>query len=425
MKEKRRKEYESYLLKNLIVDQDEFLEQYNPWQTERANNLINKFLKITSSIDSKQSKDNKIIYNENDFSWLEIEKDYEYAYLIKKPKMTFYKNIHFGIPNHFHGNISKATIFQCLANPNIALEDKKTSPKDLSEFYEKFKSEHVEDVSSDLSNFKDSNSVKNHLFDLNNSILSKEFNNLINKDKDERINLINNQNNLANGHYYLARYYYPMLIKKAPKTNTFNQFRKAYLNSEKLNTLQDVKEKIDRIKLCNLEVFPFRSQNPQLYSKSEDTPLIGKELISYNNKTTLFSPRIILRRIALSIKHNEENKYKNNFEPDIPIFIFRRYEYVWKDLIRRTLKESYDILNEELIDEILIYLEDNYFYYLKDKYTKSRSGGALLINNINYKAKNIPLREEKRELEEQREFDEHYLKLKKAHKTLIFEEDND
>ena len=126
-------EFEKVLLEKTIMDHDEFMRTYNPWQTKRAKQLIGNYLNIMDNNGNHKYDQGDFNFDKESFSWLAIDQELEEQFLNKNTKIKFPKNMHYGLPNHVHGNIDEATIFQCLINPNIDLKDKKKSPKNWTD----------------------------------------------------------------------------------------------------------------------------------------------------------------------------------------------------------------------------------------------------------------------------------------------------
>mgnify|MGYP000876174433 CR=1 FL=1 len=115
-----------------IKDSEELLkiEKYNPWTSENVEDLSSKFLDALEN-------------DYRDFSWLNIEEG------LFELESNQYKNLHYGIPNHVQGNIDISTLFLCLVNPNIALEDKKSN-MDVYSYFKKAKDINSEDSSLNI-----------------------------------------------------------------------------------------------------------------------------------------------------------------------------------------------------------------------------------------------------------------------------------
>lgn len=180
---------------------------------------------------------------------------------------------------------------------------------------------------------------------------------------------------LSEHYYYLGKYFYP-LFGEYNKETTFRKLQ--YKLSESLTNedADELEEKIKKASICNVESFPFRSGNPQLGDDEEAN--FGRELLSYKNNTTLFSARIILRRIALSLKENSK---------ETPAFIFRRFDRAWKNQLIEVLKKDYKVNNDE-INEYINWLEKRYFYTFGNRDVNNMSS-ALINESIQKQDKPI------------------------------------
>lgn len=374
--------FEETILKHAILDHDEFLDKYNPWQTERGKKVIQNFADI---INGKTPSDET---NEENFSWLAIEENFENEFLSDKIReFKIPANIDFGLPNHVKGDIDNSNLFICLTNPNIQVEDKHTVRahnttknykyfiESLTHYFDIFNSD--ADVSSKKENFPSEAEVSIHIIDFNENILKTEFKSLINANLNgEAAQILQNKTVFAQHYYYLGKYFYP-LFGEYNKETTFVKLQRKL--SERLTNedVDELEEKLKNASICNVESFPFRSGNPQL---GDGKGNFGRELLSYKNNTILFSARIILRRIALSLKENSKEK-------ETPAFIFRRFNRAWKNQIIEVLKKDYEVNNGE-INEYINWLE-KYYFYTFGKRNVNNTSSALISENIQKQDKPI------------------------------------
>ncbi|RZI03373.1 hypothetical protein EIG99_03750, partial [Staphylococcus condimenti] len=112
--------FEQNILKHAILDREEFLDMYNPWQTEQGKEVIRNYTNIIH----EQSTDNDV--NKENFSWLTVEDDFKKEFLTgnRDKKVGIPANVDFALPNHVKGDIDYSNLFICLTNPNIQVEDK-------------------------------------------------------------------------------------------------------------------------------------------------------------------------------------------------------------------------------------------------------------------------------------------------------------
>ncbi len=396
--------FEKILLDNTIFNKEEFMAKYNPWAQERATHLINNYLKIMDKENESNYYSGDFNYNSENFSWLAIEEELENKYLKTNKAKDFPKNMHYGLPNQIHGDIDKSTIFQCLLNPNIAILDNKSEPENLEDFFDEFESSDTGDLSAKFSNYSNEERIKEHIVDTESSMLKKELVQLINLEESEINELMSGVKKLKNRFYYLGEYFYLLLTRDIDRNKVLNKLKKELGKEENYYT---VKENVEKIKTCNLEVFPFRSKVPKLGFGSNN---FGRDLVETEANTVLLGARIILRRIALYLQGDLSNKVQ-------PLFIFRRYDLVWKNIIETVLKNDYRV-NDEDTKEMLKEMEDEYFYFFTNRSDKGRSSGK--ISKSNLKKSDNSVSERQRSLKE-----DEFLDLKIKHGTLILENNED
>lgn len=381
--------------KQNIIDLEEFNKKYNPWETEKADKLIEQYAMI---INNKQSFKN--------FSWLNIEEEYK-----KIDDDT--ANINYALPNHVRGDVDSSNLFLCLTNPNIATSDniKKSKAsilehqKYLKEIVDQslnrniFKNISSNDPSSDIKFFQNSNieesktSIKKHIYDYNKSIFSEEIDRMLNYKLYNNIDeykyyikeiLSLDMREIKPVAYYLPAYY-TKLLHSNNGYNGFKETIKTELDSKNSDEVKkyinEIINKAQKVKICDIEAFPFRSQNPRISTDEKNN--IGNKLLNANNKTSLFSVRIIFRRIALFLNGNTSEK---------PAFIFRRFLSVWRNNLLHVLENDYD-LNKEEAEDLIDYLFDDIqlFFGLTDtkKVLNSTSGTISTGNVVGKKNENI------------------------------------
>lgn len=353
--------FNKLIQQKLNLGKSDFLKRYNPWVSNKVDDIIEKFLN-----------------NDDDFSWLDIE---------DKQWEKINNNIKFGIPNHVRGDIEKAELFICLTNPNIDIRDnnkfnsleeyysfgeendksKKSELKNQSEYkiakanFEEAKKRleraqwelaKIDDWSLNKDNFTDHESVKKHIyaFEAEDSILFNELTRF-EEGKVEDLDQV----------YYLS-HYFDQMIKDAYCLKTGSKTRDlAIILKDKKKPEGESKTFFELLKeaskkIVNLESYPFRSQNPGEF---------GKEIADSNTCVSLFSARIILWRIF-------RWEYLDRDEKTRPIFIFRRYEDFWEKQIKSVLQMDYGFKESEL-KYILPLLEKGYFYTINKKDNKQQT----------------------------------------------------
>ncbi|MDY4511543.1 hypothetical protein ACMZ6Y_07090 [Streptococcus pluranimalium] len=340
-----------------IKNTEKFLTKYSPWNREEGTQLAQNFLDIL--------KYNKEI-NEN-FSWFDIDKKYEEQGLKESDKAP--ANMHYGIPNQIQGDIDESGLFLCLSNPNIAVEDKyKSKDIGIADYYKYFSNLDKLDETSNFNNFKDANEIINHIVNLDENIISYEFNNFISSTVPAPKNINGLKNEIK-----LKTYYIPQYFKNLLSNDFYNELLEGI--HEENNSIEKIKTIFTNLKVCNLESYPFRSKAPMV--SRENSESIGNKILSSSSDVTLLSSRIIIRRIT---------KYLASDCTDIkPYFCFRRYNDLWINSLRKSLKEI-TLENESSCapksNLILDYFENNFFYYVGGKDNNKLSKGLISEGNL-------------------------------------------
>lgn len=332
-----------------IKDSEELLkiEKYNPWTSENVEDLSSKFLDALEN-------------DYRDFSWLNIEEG------LFELESNQYKNLHYGIPNHVQGNIDIATLFLCLVNPNIALEDKKSNMGVYS-YFKKAKDINSEDSSlnilgeteEDLKKY-----IKNHIVNIGteSSILYQELEKIKNtcSKKDA---------------YYLSHYFSHICFNYLEKKQIPVQKFISNLNDEEWEKLKDMSKLI-----VNLEAFPFRSKNPG-FTKSKKSSF-ANHIVSSNTKVGMLSARIIIWRIVKYLEKKDKEEGKGEVKP---IFIFRRFNTAWLPSIQNVLLLDLKF-NKNECDELIKKFHQEFFLTIREQEYDRQSGfvGKYICKN-NYK----------------------------------------
>lgn len=373
-------------------EQNEFLEEYNPWQKkEHDENLIQKFV---YNIDHPDPTDN--------FSWLNIlKKDKKWEkFKTKNPEWkkledeNQHLNMRYQIPTHFHGDIDNAVVFHCMENPRGYLGsykdsyiDKELESTDLEGYFGKTYKLLNEDDSSkkstnkiksalekyskdDLPDIKDiikeryqldkfdDKEITNIIYS-NKSNLSHELDNLFDEEEEffEREYILNKKSKskkpvLSEKYYYVAQYYSQLLEIDGKNLSKFKDESRVE-NNEERKKAREIAQKI-----CNLEIYPFSCAEPDLGNNGTG----GKILL--NSDLSRLGVYIVLRRvyIYLNNKLNKSNK---------PVFVFRKYDGAWKKLFEELFKEV------GVADKFLKDLEDHFFYC-----QPASAGGGITSGNV-------------------------------------------
>lgn len=280
-----------------------------------------------SAIEKLGGEYNKLYNSGKDdgFSWV-LDEDKEVLELEKKTDNSLKLNtditsINLGLPSQVHGKVDEADFFLCLLNPRVqnnkGLESKeatlnngKMSIRDYVEIEEQNEKEHFDEV----------NQYYKHITEDKN-ILSKET------DKGEEIGGAR-----AKELYYFSTYFHHIYDLKGKQMRVRG---KDYLEKEKNSEKFDANE----IKVCNLELFPYRTE-------SKPTKNLFKKNKTFKDlKSSQYVAKLIIDRVL----YGKKNK---------PFFVFRSYEE-WFEVIKQELgkkifeeisKTNIDVNNEKLIE---------------------------------------------------------------------------
>ena len=161
------------------------------------------------------------------------------------------------------------------------------------------------------------------------SNLLQELNEILDS-KDKKFNKkIQNKELKENGYYYLPTFYKELIQEKPEKSNFILDFKKINKNKEDVKSIAE--------KICNLEIYPFSCEEPQLGNGQ-----IGETLFLHSDLSRL-GVYIVLRRIYKYLQEKEKNQKL--------FIIFRKYGESWEKL-----------LNKLISKDILEILEENFFY---------------------------------------------------------------
>lgn len=372
-------------------EQNEFLEEFNPWQNKEGQKLIQKFVNTINNLDSNK-----------DFSWLEIldgDEQWKEEGNQKTKNEINDKNKHvnmrYQIPTHFHGDIDNAVVFHCMENPRGYLGDYKDSDIDkgiestdlegyfgktykllneddsskkstnkIKSILEKYSKDDLPDIKDiikeryQLEKFDDKE-ITNIIYSGKSNLLH-ELDNMFEKEKDdffEREYILNKNSKskkpvLSEKYYYVAQYYAQLLEIDGKKLSKFKGESRVE-NNEECKKAREIAQKI-----CNLEIYPFSCAEPDLGNNG-----IG-EIILLNSDLSRLGVYIVLRRIYIYLanKTNKSNK---------PVFVFRKYDGAWKKLFKELFEEV------EVADKFLGDFEDHFFYC-----QPASAGGGITKGNV-------------------------------------------
>ena len=385
----------------VIKDKNLFLEIFSPWHKIEGEELIKGFVNNVNGDNSN-----------NDFSWLdildtddrwEIYGDDTLKKEIKENKKK-YTNMRYQIPSHFHGDIDNAVIFHCLENPRGYLGDYGDSVIDeefqgetLNEFYlysaskRKEKSKILKEIIRERYQLEKSSKEENLKMEIINiiysyeeSVLGREIEHIYKQDEDKKyynfdFDSKKSKTKLLKDYYYFKEFYSQLI-----QTDQNLDFKK--LKNEK----KAVKEIADKI--CNVEIYPFSCNQPNLGGNG-----IGREILLKSDLSRL-GAYIVLRRIY---------RYLKNDKTDKPVIVLRKYS-AWEELFNIILEEVKQ--TEQSFDkELVLSLLEKGFFYCQ---LRTRGGGITSGNVISVTNYKEYLNFKKSSTLTKLELDEKYLKMK-------------
>lgn len=387
------------ILYKVLKDKDEFLRLFSPWHQEKGQELIQKFV---DTVNNGNSTD--------DFSWLDIlDDDKQWNKLDEETKKEIkdkskYVNMRYQIPTHFHGDINNAVILHCMENPRGYLGDWDDDQIDeefaginLEEFYIKSASKRKEkskilkeiireryqlEKNSIEENLK--KEIINIIYSYEESALGHEIEHIYKQDEDNKYYNFDfesekSKTKLLKDYYYLKEYYSQLI-----QTNQKLDFKK--LKNER----EAVKEIADKI--CNVEIYPFSCNQPNLGGNG-----IGRKILLKSDLSRL-GAYIVLRRIY---------RYLND-KTDKPVIVFRKYDRAWKELFKTIFSEVEDKSKDFNANDFLKKLENNFFYCQ----LRPRGGGITSGNVISVANYKEYLKLKKDSTLTKIELNEKYLKMK-------------
>lgn len=374
------------ILDKVLKDKDEFLRIFNPWQKDDKK-LIEKF------VDNINNSDSKI-----DFSWLDIldedidkrwkkYEDDKFKKEIKENKKK-YTNMRYQIPTHFHGDIDNAVLFYCMENPRGYTEDsdmdtwaekQMLGKQTIDDYYkytaelrdETWKNETSQKIIKERYNLNDftTDSIAKIIYSnsKDETPLRRELENMFFKENkeffEEEYILKKNKNSkkpvLSEKYYYIAQYYAQLLDINGGNLSKYN------IESEYKEQAQAERDKAFKIseKICNVEIYPFSSSEPNLDKKG-----IGDTILRYSDLSRL-GVYIILRRIYKYLEDLNEAK-----KPEKPVIIFRKYDSAWEKILSEVKEDKGNDFNT---DDFLEKLEETFFYC-----QLSTQGGGITSGNV-------------------------------------------
>lgn len=318
---------------------DALLDKYNPWETEKSDELIENFI-------------NGIKNKYKDFSWLKIDdKLYELKNHKDKNGKTIKPqvSIDYGLPTHIHGDINNSTLFICLVNPNIDYVGR--MKEDVGKFYENASKINSKDISLNL--IDEDGNLTIGSSDIIKYIINFKsdsgvfYNELLKFQKSGEIS------------YYLSTYF--KLILSSYFNKDFKVKNISYLDKSELVDIINMSKRI-----TDLEAFPFRSKNPGFSSnKALKGSNFSDLIVDLKSDVSMLSARIIVWKIVDYLKYKED-RIK-------PIFIFRRFNQAWYPSIKNVLTKDLKFTSAES-ERIINVFHNEFFLTMRKKDHKNNSG---------------------------------------------------
>mgnify|MGYP001789607279 CR=1 FL=1 len=364
-------------------EQNEFLEEFNPWQKEDKK-LIKKFVKTINNPDFNK-----------DFSWLEIldgdeqwQKEDNQKTKNEINDKTKHVNMRYQIPTHFHGDIDNAVLFYCMENPRGYIEDsdmdtwaeKQMHGKQTIDDYYKYtaklrdetwKNETSQKIIKERYNLNDFTNDPIEKIIYSNSKdetpLRRELDNMFEEKpkffQEEYILQKNKRSNkpvLSKKYYYIAQFYAQLLGINSGNLSKYN------IESDYKEEAEAEREKAIKIseKICNVEIYPFSSSEPKLEGKG-----IGNTIL-LNSDLSRLGAYIVLRRIYRYLNDKTEKPVK-------PVIVFRKYDRAWEKLFRKIFEEVKG-KNQDFDDKIVLCLLEERFFYCQT----GQQGGGITTGNV-------------------------------------------
>ena len=220
---------------------------------------------------------------------------------------------------------------------------------------------------------EDIDDIRNIIYSEESNLL-QELNHMFNKQKDyffdaKYIFKNSNKSDKELFPYYYIREYYRQILRMTSSDISKYSNKNNNNNNNRINALDIAK------KICNVEIYPFSSSEPNLDKKG-----IGNTIF-LNSELSRFGIYILVRRIYKYLQEVEKGKK----DAQKPVIIFRKYDKVWRKL-----------LGEILTEEDIVKLEDDFFYCQ----LQPRGGGITsgnVISVLNLKRISDKLKENKKE----------------------------
>ena len=226
--------------------------------------------------------------------------------------------------------------------------------------------------------------IINIIYSYEESALGHEIEHIYKQDEDNKYYNFDfesekSKTKLLKDYYYLKEYYSQLI-----QTNQKLDFKK--LKNER----EAVKEIADKI--CNVEIYPFSCNQPNLGGNG-----IGRKILLKSDLSRL-GAYIVLRRIY---------RYLND-KTDKPVIVFRKYDRAWKELFKTIFSEVEDKSKDFNANDFLKKLENNFFYCQ----LRPRGGGITSGNVISVANYKEYLKLKKDSTLTKIELNEKYLKMK-------------
>lgn len=374
-------------------------EPINPWSDDAIDSWNNKFKKNQEKISVLGERYNDCYKNPKnndgkDFSWMlkEDEDKMDFKGEDNKTKdgklQPCDKSVRWGIPNQVIGDYKESNFFLCLLNPRtrndkdhkkdeklrdyIVIEDEE-DPNELQDSDDWSKAINQKEIFYPTE--KDGvNQYVKHIYDNDENVLVKEVSDLkkeVSKIEEDESKKYDFQDKKFLKKYYYLHTYYNFIFRDKLGISGVNQEGKVF---EKFKNGE-----IDpsKLKICDLELFPYRTNNGNGIKFKNYTDTGKKKRYTYSDlKSSLYAAALIVYRIEIYKELSEKSKNgtgEEEFQSGKPVFVFRAYKS-WEATIKAYLKS--DLYKGKLKFEEI----EDYFYRFPNQ------GGSLSQNNI-YKVK--------------------------------------
>lgn len=321
----------------------------NPWKQDKIDKQGEEYIKKYKGESDK------------DFSWIldGDKKAIESVYDDNNNKDK--QSIDWGLPNQVVGDPDTATFFLCLLNPRVqdadspygdfkgyvdkesldkeSVDDKVIrNPDEYSEdkefYYQHIIHSKENELSKEIREMKEKIERKDVFqFEKQLDDFDKKVKDLKLNGSDEELKNYKKHHDPLKSQYYLYSYYNFIMRGSKIKVQKNNKSKKIEENGRdvQINLFKDNDsvDKLNQLKICNLELFPYRTE-----SKPKG------ELDYCKLESSRYVASLVVNRILKSESNSEDN----------PVFFFRSYEE-WSKVILEVLGEKKELEGKKLMEK--------------------------------------------------------------------------